>query len=136
MLPIIESKSVCINLWEGRGIPRSHRILLVSADLQARVRLEAALRRLDVELIVRPPDAAMPTERPDVVVLDLDALGAEATARWAGLAPAHARLLGFFSHVDRELGEEAQRLGIEAHRRGRFWSAAGEIVSRALESGS
>lgn len=135
MLPIIESESVCINLWKERLIPATRRILLVSTDLQARVRLEAAVGRLDVELISRSPDAGMPPEQPDVIVLDLDALGADGAARWAGLAPGDARLLGFFSHIDEDLGDEAQRLGVETHRRGRFWRAAGDIVTRALERG-
>lgn len=108
----------------------------MSADLQARVRLEAALEPLGVELISRSPDGVLPEPQPDLVVLDLDALGSEGAARWAALASPGPRLVGFFSHVDKQLGEEAQVLGIESYRRGRFWSAAREILARPKETDS
>lgn len=130
----IESESVPINLTWRTGIPVSQ-ILLVSTDLQARVRLEAAVAPLGSEVVARRPDedpAEDPgEERPTAIVLDLDQLGAEGAARWARAGRAEEiRLLGFFSHVDEELGRAADDLGIETFRRGRFWRDAAAILSQ------
>lgn len=104
-------------------------ILLVSTDLQARVRLQAAVAPLEV--VSRRPDQDLGDVVPTTVVLDLDQLGAEGASRWADeLSELEGvRLLGFFSHVDTELGRRAGALGIETIRRGRFWKAAGELLA-------
>lgn len=133
----IESKSVPINLTRRIGIPANH-ILLVSADLQARVRLEAAVAALGGQVTARRPaddPAESPGEGPGAerlgaIVLDLDQLGPEGATRWARFARDRGiRLLGFFSHVDEELGRAATDLGIETFRRGRFWREALPILS-------
>lgn len=101
------------------------------------MRLEAALEPVGVELVSRSPDAAvMPEPQPDVVVLDLDALGAEGATRWVALTGGKPRIVGFFSHVDKELEHRALGLGIETFRRGRFWRAAADILEGPPESGS
>lgn len=104
-------------------------ILLVSTDLQARVRLQAAIA--PHEVVVRRPDQDLGDLLPATVVLDLDQLGAEGTARWADELSQldGVRLLGFFSHVDAELGRAASALGIETIRRGRFWTTVAEILA-------
>ena len=112
---------------EGGIIPDEPRILLVSTDLQARVRLEAAL---EAPVATRRPQQSPGELRPELVVLDLDQLGAEDATRWAEAVRARAtpRVVGFFSHVDAELGDHARKLGIETFRRGRFWSSVREIL--------
>lgn len=130
MPAIIESKSVSINLREGGTIPEQRSVLLVSSDLQARVKLEAAVAGAGVEVVTRRPDAPLGDLAPESAVLDLDQLGEEGAARWAALLePTGARLLGFFSHIDEALGRRAGELGIEAIRRGRFWRMTSDILA-------
>ena len=110
-----------------RGIPGI--ILLVSTDLQARVRLEAAVAPLGSWVVVRRPDEDPGEERPTAIVLDLDQVGAEGAARWAHVASdKQTRILGFFSHVDEDLGRAAKELGIETFSRGRFWREAATML--------
>ena len=82
----------------------------------ARGRVRAAADRLGLEFTSARPGEVGGFEGFDVVVLDLDEMGAPA------LAPSGAKLVGFYSHVDVSLGEAAERAGIRAVRRGRFWS--------------
>lgn len=95
-------------------------ILLVSTDLQARVRLESSTRPLGFEVASLRPESGLGELSPELVVLDLDQLGTAGAALWAARV-GDVRTLGFFSHIDRELGETAGELGIETFRRGRFW---------------
>jgi len=122
-------------LEEGGIIPDEAKILLVSTDLQARVRLEAAL---GAQVVTRRPQQSPGELRPELVVLDLDQLGAEDAARWAEAVRAQAspRVVGFFSHVDEGLGDHARELGIETFRRGRFWRSAREILAAPGEPAS
>ena len=113
------------------GIIPGDEILLVSSDLQAQVRLDAAVGPLGFQIRVRRPEGEIGDLRPSVLILDLDQLGSAGAARWVEQTRDEVRTLGFYSHIDRELGDEAARLGIEAFRRGRFWkqlpSALGEV---------
>jgi hypothetical protein len=114
---------------------QARRVLLVGVDLMAQARLEQAARseamatravapsRLVEELEARPAD---------VVVLDLDAGGRALLeeldrARAGGLV--HGRVIGYFSHVDEELGRAARAAGCEALPRGRFWRTLAEVLS-------
>ena len=106
------------------------RLVLASSDLNARARvLEAAGGR---DVIVAPPVGF--TEKLDaavVLILDLDEGGEAALeelklARAAGAAPAH--VIGFMSHVDRDLGRTAREAGCRAVARGRFWTHLAEIL--------
>ena len=127
MRSIIESECVSINLGRRENIPGT--ILLVSTDLQARVRLEAAVAPLGSGVVVRRPDEDPGEERPTAIVLDLDQVGAEGASRWAGVArDEQIRVLGFFSHIDEGLGRAANELGIETFSRGRFWRQAAAIL--------
>jgi hypothetical protein len=92
------------------------RVLVVSSDLMARERVRSAAERLDLEVSFARPGGAGDFGGFDVVVLDLDEMGAPE------LPPSDAKVIGFYSHVDVSLGEAAERAGIEAVRRGRFWS--------------
>ncbi len=110
------------------------RVLLVSADLLARARLENAARVVGAELDAVGPDAlveALRERNPDVVVLDLDAGGAAlldrlGAARAEGTVP--DRVIGYFSHVDDALGRAAELAGVQALPRGRFWRTATELL--------
>ena len=128
MPSIIESKCVAINLGRRTDIPGT--ILLVSTDLQARVRLEATVAPLGSGVVVRRAEEDPGEERPTAIVLDLDQVGAEGAARWAHVAgDEQTRVLGFFSHIDEDLGRAANELGIETFSRGRFWREAAAILA-------
>ena len=100
----------------------------MSSDLQAQVRLDSAVQGLGFDVEVRRPDGDLADALPSVMVLDLDQLGAEGAARWAEGAGDGVRILGFFSHIDRELGDAAASLGIEVFRRGRFWKQLPQLL--------
>lgn len=118
---------------EEDGIIPDRVILLVSSDLQARVRLEAATAPLGFEVVAQRPESELRGTPPATVVLDLDQLGADGVLRWAGLIGGASRVLGFFSHTNRELGEAAAGAGIETIRRGRFWKELPERLGRASD---
>ena len=111
------------------GIIPEDVILLVGSDLQARVRLEAVVQPLGYDVATRQPESRLGDLRPHVVVLDLDQLGVEGTTRWAADL-AGIRTVGFYSHIDRTLGDAAAELGIKTFRRGRFWKELGGYLAR------
>lgn len=102
-------------------------VLLVGGELMARARLQSATADRGMEVKSVRPGALvdeLETLRPSMLVLDLDTgrhvvLDELERARAAGLAP--ERVLGYFSHVEQELGEAARAAGCEAYPRGRFW---------------
>lgn len=127
MRSIIESESVTINLGAEGDIPDDRHVLLISTDLQARVRAEGAARDAGYELrSVRPDAPVEPGAPPAAVVLDLDQIDDPGTwvARFEG-----TRVMGFFSHVRTETGAEARAAGVEVYPRGRFWRRLSEILS-------
>ena len=116
--------------------PRS--IAIVGGDLMARSRIESAaaansleVQRLsqgDLESLENPPNVAL-------VVLDLDSGGASMIDAWSSLAgESGPRAVGYFSHVDANLGDHARSNGVEAMPRGRFWRSLPELFSGALET--
>lgn len=110
-------------------------LLLVTSDLMARERVRSAAVQNGMDVRYAAPGSVVDTLRsasPDVLVIDLDAGGApileEVTAaRAEDLLP--ALILGYFSHVDTALGEAAERAGVTAVRRGRFWSSLPELLA-------
>jgi hypothetical protein len=109
-------------------------VVAVTTDLLARARLEDAAARAGWDLhVTRPESLADALGRgPDVVVLDLDAGGAGlldaiAAARAAGLVP--DALVGFVSHVDRELTTAATAAGVKVMPRGKFWRSLADVVT-------
>lgn len=116
---------------EASGPPA---VILLGGDLMARARLESAARHENLELITATRKTVETTlqRRPArLVVIDLDLGGVEALtaierARARGLAP--ERVVGYFSHVDTELGEAARAAGCEALPRGRFWRDLARIL--------
>jgi hypothetical protein len=114
--------------YEGYGAmsDEGRAALLVGGDLLAVARLEDASSSLGVSLHTATVDtmrARLADLHPDVVILDLDStpgvLDELTRARADGLTP--ARIVGYFSHVDDQLGEAARRAGCEPVPRGRFW---------------
>lgn len=109
------------------------RFVLASSDLNARARVLEAAGTAEVLITnatgFRPrlPGAAL-------LILDLDEGGTEALAelrqaRAAGEAP--ATVIGFLSHVDRELARAAKEAGCKPIARGRFWSHLNEELAEA-----
>ena len=107
------------------------KITLVSPDLMARSRLEGAAGGADLHAVaVDSLLEALRRERPDVLVADLDAGGLDLIAAIEnagreGLLP--ERVIGYFSHVDEDLGRAAAEAGIQALPRGRFWREAAAL---------
>ena len=106
------------------------RLVLASSDLNAQARvLQGAEGR---EVVITPPlGFAGALDGAEVLVLDLDegglaALNELTAARAAGTVP--ATVIGFMSHVDRELGRAAREAGCKAVARGRFWGHLAEIL--------
>jgi hypothetical protein len=113
-------------------------IFVGADDLMARTRVEQAAAAAGVELRrVRPTSLVeeLRAKPVDLVVIDLDAgraavVAEVAAARDEGLLP--ARTVGFFSHVDADLGRAARAAGCEALPRGRFFATLAEVfASRA-----
>jgi hypothetical protein len=115
--------------------------VLVGGDLMAQARLQraaddggVALRRVRPEGLVDALRAAPA----DLLVLDLDAgrqplLDEVTRARAAGVVP--ARVVGYFSHVDDELGRAARAAGCAAMPRGRFWRALDDVLGGRTPEG-
>lgn len=110
------------------------KVLLVSADLLARGRVEtAATRRGAGFAAVAPADLelGLERERPDVAILDLDT-GGEAllvrlqAARVTGLEP--GRVIAYAGHVNEALLAAATAAGCESIARGRLWRQIDDML--------
>jgi hypothetical protein len=109
-------------------------VVMIGGDLMARDRVATAAAGARLELRSARAGSvvdALRRERPAVVVVDLDSGGSAVLeelvdARSEGVAP--ERVLGFYSHVDEELGRAARAAGCEAVPRGRFWRALPELI--------
>ena len=110
------------------------KIILISSDLMARGRLEPAATAAGAELETVSVAGLLERlrgEGPDVLVLDLDGGGrdllrAVEAAGAEGILP--GRVIGYFSHVDEDLGRAAAEAGVEAYPRGRFWREASVLL--------
>jgi hypothetical protein len=108
--------------------------IVVSTDLLARSRLEDAAARASWEVRTATEHdfvEKLGATRADLLVLDLDAGGIPllervAQAREGALLP--ERVVGFFSHVDAELGKAAEAAGCDAMPRGRFWRSLPDLL--------
>lgn len=110
----------------------SRRVALVGADLMGRSRVEDAVRRAGLEFVAATSTNGIRELEADLVVVDLDSVGKELVRSWGGRSGPVA--IGYFSHVDAELGEAARAAGIEAMPRGRFWRTLPDILA-SLERG-
>ena len=88
----------------------------------ARARVEEAAKRAGARVEVVAPDAIGSR------VVDLDRAGPDGLARLSEVA-GRARVIGYFSHVDEELGRKARAEGVEALPRGRFWRELPSILT-------
>jgi hypothetical protein len=100
----------------------------------AKSRLVDATSRAGIDLRTTTVDGfadAMNKVRPSLVVVDLDE-GRDAVlkqitdVREAGLL--NSRTVGFYSHVDRALGEAAQQAGCEPWPRGKLWRSLEQLL--------
>jgi ActR/RegA family two-component response regulator len=109
-------------------------VLLVGGDLMAKSRLVDATSRAGVDLQTTTVNGfadAVKEIRPSLVVVDLDE-GRDAVleqirgVREAGLLT--SRTVGFYSHVDRALGEAAEQAGCEPWPRGKLWRSLEQLL--------
>jgi hypothetical protein len=106
--------------------------VLLGGDLAARARVAEAAARAGLELVTTSPaglSGALRGGRVRLVIVDLDD-AADALDVVAEQRPSSARVVGFYSHVDVELGQRARAAGIEAVPRGRFWRELSGMVGR------
>lgn len=100
-----------------------------------RARLEQPLADAGYSLATASPerlDEALRAEHPTVVILDLDSGGRSLLDRLVDARNRGAvtgRVVGYFSHVDAELGDAAREAGCTAFPRGRFWRSLPEVLS-------
>jgi hypothetical protein len=65
----------------------------------------------------------------DVLVVDLDSGGNALVDELGRLGPRlPPKVVGYFSHIDAELGQAAAAAGIRAYPRGRFWADPAKIL--------
>jgi DNA-binding NarL/FixJ family response regulator len=109
-------------------------VLLVGGDLMAKSRLVDATSRAGITLESTPVESfrgRLQETKPSVVIVDLDggreaALDEIRAARDDELLP--ARVVGYYSHVDRALGEAAEQAGCEPWPRGKFWASLEQLL--------
>ncbi|MDQ3770625.1 MAG: hypothetical protein M3343_00865 [Actinomycetota bacterium] len=103
----------------------SKTVVMIGGDLMARSRIEEAARAASLRFVrvdINDLDSLDEPPVADLIVLDLDVGGRALIASWARIAGASGpRVVGYFSHVDVALGDDARAAGIEAVPRGRFW---------------
>jgi DNA-binding NarL/FixJ family response regulator len=112
-------------------------VLLVGGDLMAKSRLVDATSQAGLTLestTVEKFRERLQETNPSVVVLDLDqgrepALTELRAVRDAGELT--ARVVGYYSHVDRALGEAAEQAGCEPWPRGKFWGSLEQLLPPA-----
>ena len=115
-------------------------VVLAARDLKAREQVGSACAASGLELVLSSAERlkkALAAQRPTLVVLDLDEGGesllatvAEAVA--SGSIPP-ASVIGYFSHVDVDLGRKATDLGLRAFPRGRFWRELRDLIAQAAQ---
>jgi hypothetical protein len=110
-------------------------VVLVGGDLNARARVGGAVARAGGDLVTTTPSGlahALEGRTAKVVIVDLDGVGSAALPLISAARTGAARVLGYFSHVDHDLGEKAHSAGIEALPRGRFWRELSDLIEREL----
>jgi hypothetical protein len=123
-----------VGLIPRNRLPGVTTVLLVGGDLMAQSRLVDAASRAGAALENTSVDgfrARLREVQPSLVVLDLDG-GGDGVLKELRATPEEelgaARVVGYYSHVDRALGEAAQQAGCEAWPRGKFWSGLDELL--------
>jgi hypothetical protein len=112
-------------------------VLLVGGDLMAKSRLVDAASRAGATLETASAAGLRIRAReiaPSLIVIDLDG-GREDVLNELRAATdeelGSAKVVGYYSHVDRALGEAAEQAGCEPWPRGRFWSGLDELLQAA-----
>lgn len=106
-------------------------ILFYGIDLSARLRLSRAASEVGAELVSQA--VADPDAEPDVVIIDLDWAGAS-VEELARLHP-QARVMGYYSHIDDNKRLAAERAGVQAVPRSRFWRETAGLIGHGLSHG-
>ncbi len=108
--------------------PSERSVVLVGGDLLGTDRVLSACRAAGVGFERIAPEGLeerLTAGAPLLVVVDLDG-GRDAAVEAVGRARARdlviSPVVGYVSHVDRELAERARAAGIEPLARGRFWN--------------
>ena len=95
------------------------KVLFLGQNLMARDRADEAARRAGVEMRHAAFGGHVSSESFDLVIIDLDELGADRLTRLR--VPKAGRVVGYYSHVNVTLGRAASAAGIDPFPRGRFW---------------
>lgn len=107
--------------------------VFVGGDLMARARLQEACDAFDISLESIAPDdlrERVSSGGIDLLILDLDSGGHALLDDLADIpSESGLEVVGFFSHIDEELGRAAAERGCRALPRGRFWRSLTEILS-------
>jgi DNA-binding NarL/FixJ family response regulator len=105
------------------------RVVLLDVELMARGRIDPVLERAGAE-VSSSADPATVGDDVDLVIVDLDRVGAEGATRLGeALGARRVRVVGFLSHIDEALADAATKAGIEAYPRGRFWRELPDLVA-------
>ena len=96
----------------------------------ARARVEEAAKRSGarIEVVSSEELGRKVGDGEALVLVDLDRAGPDGVAALSEVA-GRARVIGYFSHVDEELGRKARAEGVEALPRGRFWRELPAILA-------
>ena len=113
-----------LRIFYSEAVSVPDRWVLASSDLNARARILEAAGPIEV-VTTEATGFSTRLEAASVLILDLDEGGETALkeltdARSSGVVP--PIVVGFMSHVDRDLGRAARAAGCRPIARGRFWS--------------
>ena len=100
-------------------------IMFVGTDLRDRDRLERGAAGAGLEVRPYSQGSWDAEDPPRFVVIDLDRQAIPAPL------PDGIRAIGYYSHIDDALAEEARRRGVEPIPRGKFWTGVSELLRNA-----
>jgi hypothetical protein len=111
-------------------------ILVAVRDLLFGSKIDAAAKRLGVEVAFAPRDgslaAAVAERRPALLLAALDQPGALDALREVRALPAPPRIVGFLGHLSTDLMDEARALGVdEVLTRGQLAGSLDRVLGSA-----
>jgi DNA-binding NarL/FixJ family response regulator len=111
-------------------------ILIAVRDLLFASKIDAAAKRLDVEVAWAPRgaplSAAAAEKRPDVILADLGERGAMAELRAILAERPGTEVVGFLGHLQEDLMDEARAMGVgEVLTRGQLAASLDRVLLRA-----
>lgn len=101
------------------------RAVAYAPDLMDRSKLAAAAT-VQISFVARPSDLAAAAVGADLVLVDLGRPGVIEALAELGEGP---RVVGFGSHVEREVLARAEAAGCEAMARSQFFRSLGELLA-------